>query len=151
MASLADQPASSQALHPEAEAGANRPTPRLVPPLPADGASRGFYEQALPAGERALFRRARRERGLAGEIALLRLHLFHALHQAEGDGGLQMPPAGPRLIDLLIKALRAQAAEAENAGKGESEAARLRRWLEEEGALVLAEAGKVAEEGRKDR
>ena len=109
-----------------------RTTPRPSV-LAAPPGKPGFYEPALPEAERAIYRRARRARGLEEEIALLRLKLFVLLETKDGSGGAQAP-AIARLIDLLIKALRAEGAT------GDEDRALLDHLLDEESARILAMA-----------
>src|SRR5579885_1311727 len=60
------------------------PAPRLAHagPHARQGERRDdFYEGALRAGDRILYRQARAESGLEGEIALLRLHLYRLIQE----------------------------------------------------------------------
>lgn len=99
-----------------------------------DGTGPDFYEPALLPEEWALYRRARAEQGLSGEVALLRLRLHRLLGGRGEDGG---PEEGAvtaqllRIVDLLVKALRAH-----GSGAGEEQAA-LERALDEEAIRVL--------------
>jgi hypothetical protein len=106
-------------------------------PLRGDERSAGacFYEPALAPKERALYRRARLEHGLDGEIALLRLHLYLLLKSRENHAEPAIPQVAARLIDLLIKALRAS-------GTGDNlDRAILDGLLDEESARILTLSG----------
>lgn len=73
-----------------------------------------FYEGALFPDERRIYREAHEQRDLHGEVALLRLRLYRLLREraAEGDGPARTTQI-VRIIDLLVKALRAQGARAD--------------------------------------
>lgn len=102
-----------------------------------------FYAEALAAADRAIYRRACATRGLEGEIALLRLSLHTLLREgaaaaAPADGqAARSDPARQaqmlRLIDLLVKALRAQG----HASADEEEQRALERVLDEESLHLL--------------
>ncbi|HVC79689.1 MAG TPA: hypothetical protein VNL35_04205 [Chloroflexota bacterium] len=99
-----------------------------------DRATRDFYEPALLPEEWALYRQARAEQGLSGEVALLRLRLHRLLGGRGEDGGLEDGAVTAqllRIVDLLVKALRAH-----GSGTGEEQAA-LERALDEEAIRVL--------------
>ncbi|HVA89922.1 MAG TPA: hypothetical protein VNL71_08755 [Chloroflexota bacterium] len=101
---------------------------------PPDLAARDFYEPALRPDEWALYRRARAEQGLSGEVALLRLRLHRLLGGRAEAGGTEdgvVTTQLLRIVDLLVKALRAHGSEA-----GEEQAA-LERVLDEEAIRVL--------------
>jgi hypothetical protein len=93
-----------------------------------------FYEGALPSDDLPLYRKARKQHGLEGEIALLRLCLYRLLDKwpwaDKPDAASEMAQVA-RIIDLLIKALRAQ-----GAGTDQQQAA-LERALDEEAARIL--------------
>ena len=94
-----------------------------------------FYEGALPGDDLPLYRRARMQHGLEGEVALLRLRLYRLLDAppAAGDpDGSARTTQVARVIDLLIKALRAQ-----GPGADQQQVA-LERALDEEAARILA-------------
>jgi hypothetical protein len=94
----------------------------------------GFYEPALPDAERDLYRQARHARGLEDEIALLRLKIFVLHKTTENNGSEAQAPVLARLIDLLIKALRADGASADD------DRDLLDSLLDEESARILAAA-----------
>jgi hypothetical protein len=99
-------------------------------------AEHDFYEPALLPGERVLYRRARAEHGLSGEVALLRLRLHILLGGRAESGGAEdgvVTAQLLRIVDLLVKALRAH-----GAGAGEEQAA-LERALDEEARLILSQ------------
>jgi hypothetical protein len=85
-----------------------------------------FYERALTQADRALYQQAQAEQGLQGEIALLRLRLYHLLHGISNEDQAHTSQM-VRIVDLLIKALRAQ-----GAGTADEEQTLLERALEEE-------------------
>jgi hypothetical protein len=98
-----------------------------------------FYEPALLPDERALYRKARAEHGLSGEVALLRLRLHRLLvGRAEMDGVEDGAVTAQllRIVDLLVKALRAH-----GSGPSEEQAA-LERALDEEALRVLGSASR---------
>jgi hypothetical protein len=98
-----------------------------------------FYEGALLGDELPLYRRARRQHGLEGEIALLRLRLHRLLGERflAGEPDAQTLTAQVvRIVDLLVKALRAH-----GTGADQQQAA-LERALDEEAARILARAQK---------
>ncbi len=111
-----------------------RTTPRSIGHDAAPGGAIGFYESALPEAERAIYRQARQARGLGEEIALLRLKLFALLTTSDNSGAGAQAPAIARLIDLLIKALRAEGAGADD------DRGLLDSLLDEESARILAKA-----------
>jgi hypothetical protein len=88
-----------------------------------------FYESALAAADQSRYRQAQTEQGLQGEIALLRLRLYHLLHGIADKPGEDQARTSQmvRIVDLLIKALRAQ-----GAGAADEEHILLERALEEE-------------------
>jgi hypothetical protein len=94
----------------------------------------GFYEPALPDAEREIYHRARHARGLEDEIALLRLKIFMLLKTTENSGSEARAPVLARLLDLLIKALRADGTGADD------DRALLESLLDEESARILATA-----------
>ena len=93
-----------------------------------------FYETALWPDERMLYRQAHGERGLHGEIALLRLRLYRLLESRAGDSSEEPATTTQvlRLVDLLIKALRTETSGHEQLA--------LERALEEEALRVLGGA-----------
>jgi hypothetical protein len=98
-----------------------------------------FYEEALPSGDLPLYRRARRQHGLEGEIALLRLRLYRLLDERSPAGkpdASSLTAQVARVIDLLIKALRAQ-----GTGADQQQAA-LERALDEAAARILTGANR---------
>ncbi|MDB5056603.1 MAG: hypothetical protein JWO59_75 [Chloroflexi bacterium] len=113
-----------------------RTTPHLLAPNVEllngdDDAGASFYETALPAEERVLYRQAHLERGLDGEIALLRLQLYQLLKNKPKRAEPAITQVTARLIDLLIKALRAH-------GAGDtSDRTLLDALLDEESARIL--------------
>lgn len=78
-------------------------SPRVRTRAPQDGADRSFYAAALAAADRVALEEARQVEGLAEEIALLRLHLRHALAEHRDD--TKLIETGMR---LLIQSLLAQ-------------------------------------------
>jgi hypothetical protein len=87
-----------------------------------------FYEGALLDGDLALYRQARAQSGLDGEIALLRLRLYRLLHERIGGDkpdSQALTTQVLRIIDLLVKAVRAH-----GAGTDQEQAA-LERELDE--------------------
>ncbi len=102
---------------------------------PQDLAAHDFYEPALRQDEWALYRRARAEHGLSGEVALLRLRLHRLLGGRAEDGETEdgvVTAQLLRIVDLLVKALRAH-----GSGAGGEEQAALERVLDEEAIRVL--------------
>jgi hypothetical protein len=100
-----------------------------------DRSAPDFYEPALLAEERALYRKARAEHGLAGEVALLRLRLYWLLcKRAEAQGTEDPAVTGQllRIVDLLVKALRAH-----GAGAGEEQLV-LERAMDDEALRILS-------------
>ena len=92
------------------------------------GVSQRAYEDALA------YRQARHARGLEDEIALLRLKIFVLHKTTENNGSEAQAPVLARLIDLLIKALRADGASADD------DRVLLDSLLDEESARILATA-----------
>ncbi len=90
-----------------------------------------FYEPALFAEERALYRKARAEQGLAGEVALLRLRLYRLLCRRAEAEDPALTGQLLRIVDLLVKALRAH-----GAGAGEEQMV-LERAMDDEAQRIL--------------
>jgi hypothetical protein len=102
-------------------------------------AAQDFYEPALLPDERVLYRKARAEHGLSGEVALLRLRLHRLLvvrAETEGTEDGVVTTQLLRIVDLLVKALRAH-----GSGPAEEQAS-LERALDEEALRILGNANR---------
>jgi hypothetical protein len=86
-----------------------------------------FYARALSAGDRAAFDAAMAQEGLAGEVAVLRLHLLHLLQRAEPAAAAEIP----RTVHALVRALKDGRAAADGVAEALDAAIRDegRRWL----------------------
>lgn len=87
-----------------------------------------FYTRALSARDRAAFEEALAQEGLAGEVAVLRLHLLRLLGRDDPD----KPAEIPRTVHALVRALKDGGGAAEDSLAALDAAIRAegRRWLE---------------------
>ena len=86
-----------------------------------------FYARALSAGDRAAFDEAMAQEGLAGEVAVLRLHLLRLLRRAEPAAAAEIP----RTVHALVRALKDGRTSADGVAEALDAAIRDegRRWL----------------------
>jgi len=77
-------------------------------------ATPAFYARALQPAEREHYAEALTQEGLAGEIAVLRLHLLRLVER----GDEERPGEIPRMVHALIRALHGQAGKDGTGGEG---------------------------------